>query len=380
MASRFLVGGGNGNWTSTTNWAATSGGSSGASAPVNGDAVTFDTNSGATNITLDTSARACTSLDIQAGYTGTMTMTFGLTVAGTCTLGANMTIAGSGALTISANGTITANGKTWPNALSFTSSGAAYTVADAWIVTGTVSIGNGSANYAFTGGSIRCNGSFTMSGNTSSTLSGSCTWRLGGTGTWSSSGMIVSAAVTIDTSGTVTLSGSFSISSTTFTYAAGTVSAGSATFNLSNSVTITANASGFAIGTISIASSGTKTFNGTDGFSIGTLSCLLAGISISLKSGNTYTITTAIKITGISGNNNSIVAATPSSSAFLIISTSTAAFAYNTITDIDASGGNAVYVYAGTLTRTANVTAGTVIGSGAGGGLMRNKNIQGGVI
>lgn len=46
MATRYWVGG-SGNWdaTSTTNWAATSGGASGASAPTSADDVIFDANS-----------------------------------------------------------------------------------------------------------------------------------------------------------------------------------------------------------------------------------------------------------------------------------------------------------------------------------------------
>lgn len=52
IANRFWVGG-TGTWdsTSTTNWAATSGAASGASAPVAGDNVTFDANSGTGTIT-----------------------------------------------------------------------------------------------------------------------------------------------------------------------------------------------------------------------------------------------------------------------------------------------------------------------------------------
>ena len=46
MADRYWVGG-SGNWdaTSTTNWAATSGGTAGASAPTSADNVIFDANS-----------------------------------------------------------------------------------------------------------------------------------------------------------------------------------------------------------------------------------------------------------------------------------------------------------------------------------------------
>ena len=58
MANRYWVGG-TGTWdnASTTNWSATTGGASGASAPTTADTVFFDTNSG-TAVTVTVAATA----------------------------------------------------------------------------------------------------------------------------------------------------------------------------------------------------------------------------------------------------------------------------------------------------------------------------------
>jgi hypothetical protein len=99
MANRYWVGG-TGTWnnTSTTNWSATSGGASGASAPTSADAVFFDANSGAA-ATVTVAATAVSSSatidksDINLSLSGSPTLcvatgTLTLT-SGTITLGAN---------------------------------------------------------------------------------------------------------------------------------------------------------------------------------------------------------------------------------------------------------------------------------------------------
>jgi hypothetical protein len=118
MADRYWVGG-SGTWnnTSTTNWSATSGGASGASAPTTADNVIFDANSntgtGAFTVTVGTSA-ACGDFTTGGGggaLDGTMTLSVGsnLTVFGSMTLPATNFVV-SGASTI--NFTATTTGKT----------------------------------------------------------------------------------------------------------------------------------------------------------------------------------------------------------------------------------------------------------------------------
>jgi hypothetical protein len=122
-ASRYWVGGGSStNWNATanTNWSATSGGANNASVPTSADIAFFDGlgNSNAVISAITTIG----GLIIASDYTATITHNFDLTVAGSITLGANYTIAGTAALRISAACTFTSNGKTWPNSLQFSTS------------------------------------------------------------------------------------------------------------------------------------------------------------------------------------------------------------------------------------------------------------------
>jgi len=97
MAARFWVTGGTGNWNSTTNWSATTGGASGASVPSTSDTAAFDASSGSGTITLDISPTiqtlTCT------GFTGTLafgTNTISLNSTGTIFTGATtMTVTGT---------------------------------------------------------------------------------------------------------------------------------------------------------------------------------------------------------------------------------------------------------------------------------------------
>jgi hypothetical protein len=120
-ASRYWVGGGSSsNWNATgnTNWSASTGGANNASVPTSADVANFD---GAGNSSSVISATITIGgLIITSAYTATITHDFALTVAGSITLGANYTIAGTAALRISAACTFTSNGKTWPNSLIFT--------------------------------------------------------------------------------------------------------------------------------------------------------------------------------------------------------------------------------------------------------------------
>ena len=125
MANRYWVTGGTGNWNSTTNWSATSGGASGASVPVSTDAALFDASSGAGTATLDISPTiqtlTCT------GFTGTLafgTNTISLNSTGTIFSGATtMTVTGT-PLIIATNSsatsrTITSTAVTEANSISF---------------------------------------------------------------------------------------------------------------------------------------------------------------------------------------------------------------------------------------------------------------------
>ncbi|MCU0653659.1 MAG: hypothetical protein MUD10_05375, partial [Candidatus Pacebacteria bacterium] len=82
--TRYWVAGGNGNWSSTSNWSASSGGASGASIPDSATDVVFNDSSGAGPSTIDNSF-TIGSLAI-SGYTGTITQNASLAItnAGGC--------------------------------------------------------------------------------------------------------------------------------------------------------------------------------------------------------------------------------------------------------------------------------------------------------
>jgi hypothetical protein len=156
MATRYWVGG-TGTWTnvSTTNWAATSGGASGASAPTTTDDVVFDnlsnTGTSAFTVTVSTSA-ICQNLSFGSGATaldGLMTLagTASLTVSGSLTLvSTNLSVTYSGIIVFTATTTgqtITSAGQTL-GGISFTGAGGGWTLQDAFNSTGTITVTRGS--------------------------------------------------------------------------------------------------------------------------------------------------------------------------------------------------------------------------------------------
>lgn len=368
MALRFLVTGGNGNWTSTSNWSLTSGGVSGLPAPVAGDAVTFDSSSGSANITLDTAAQACTSLNITSGYTGTMTFTNTLTTAGTTTLGANMVFAGSAALILNATCTLTSSGKTISVPLTIGSGLATLTLGDNVAVTAAFT------TLATTAQAINAN-TLTLSagmnlGVTTGAVSGTTNFAFNGTGTIQMPSVTTGSFrnnLEINTAGTITMTGQFRYLTGIFKYTAGTFVSTGSTFMLPGAATITANAAGLNFSTFSV-SGGNITINGSSGFTMLKFSMLTTGSTITWQSGNTYSITNSFIATSTSAAPDAFVASTGSSAFNLNYSGSTLALAYLNMTDVNANG-SSLYVYSGTLTRTTNITTGTQIGSGSSGPL-----------
>ena len=140
MAARFWVTGGTGNWNSTTNWSATSGGASGASVPGSADTAALDASSGSGTVTLDISP------DIQTltctGFTGTLafgTNTISLNSTGTIFSGATtMTVTGTPLIILTYSGaaarTVAATAVTEANSISFRTIAGTGT----WAVSGSV--------------------------------------------------------------------------------------------------------------------------------------------------------------------------------------------------------------------------------------------------
>ena len=132
MAARYWVAGGTGNWSSTTNWAATSGGASGASVPGTADTALFNASSGAGTATVDSNVTILTLT--MTGFTGTLafgTNSISLSSTGTVFTGATTcTVTGTPVInvtsTFSTAITVTTAAVTEANSISFNFTGGTY--------------------------------------------------------------------------------------------------------------------------------------------------------------------------------------------------------------------------------------------------------------
>jgi hypothetical protein len=132
MANRYWVSGGSGLWngTDTNNWSATSGGPSGASVPTTADDVFFNGSSGAGAVTISDGNKGAKSINC-TGFTGNLTGSSSISVAGSVTLSAGMTFDYSGTITITSTGTIISAGKSI-TALAVNAPGSTVTLGDAF--------------------------------------------------------------------------------------------------------------------------------------------------------------------------------------------------------------------------------------------------------
>lgn len=302
MAVRYLVAGGTGNWNSTTNWSATSGGASGASFPVAGDDVIFDSGSANANITINV-ASACATLSC-SDYTGTLTFTKTLSTTGNLVFSSGMLTAGAGSLSVGSNTfSITSNGVHLRN---FTGVSPTITLNDDCFVenhsktgaSGTMTI-NGAFNYNVNGNLLTSTNTITT-GTATMILTGNCTWT--GTGR-------LRMNLTFNSSGTISIPNNyiFDGSGYVMTYTAGTITApstiyfnGSRTYDVAGIIwqtiifdisATTTLLSKLDADTITIDTS--TTFDGTAGwecntFNLGTTANI--GRIITLLAGNTYRV------------------------------------------------------------------------------------------
>jgi hypothetical protein len=167
---RYWVGG-SGTWdaTTTTNWATTSGGAGGASAPTSADNVIFDSLSNATlyTVTVGTDA-VCADMTVAGPLTGNVTFSLGATAVINCY--GSFTLAATGVTASTTIGSIinfraTSTGKTiTTNGVSITNSsivfdgvGGEWTLGSAFTYGVTLRVDNGSlitANFNLTGGLV----------------------------------------------------------------------------------------------------------------------------------------------------------------------------------------------------------------------------------
>lgn len=299
-ASRYWVGGGaSANWNATgnTNWGSASGGANNASVPTSVDDVTFDgagTN-GNTNSTISATITIL-SLDIQTGYTATMTHNAVLTIAGDWTYTENYTIAGASSVTISGNSTITSNGVTWPNALTFTVS-STKTLVGNLVIGGTLTISLNNTINKTTNETLSCNGL-----NVTAFLLGTAKIILKG-GTWLSANTRFTNDLDID--GNVTISGTVYKQGGVITYISGTVTTTGSTLSINtntNTVTsITLNTNGITWNNITRTDGYTLTVTLTSNLSIaGTITITSGQLILNKTTSETVTINNGITISGSS--------------------------------------------------------------------------------
>lgn len=200
-----------GNWSSTSMWSASSGGSSGASVPLPQDNVYLNASSGAGTYALDM-PRVCKNLTC-TGFTRTLSFNIGISIYGSITLGSEMTVSANAGISVRGRGSHTivsaGQGIAGTSGFDISAPGGTYTLADAFFVSGNIANGvvqltagtfdsagyNVAATYFSTSGSIP-----------RSLIMGSSTWSLIRTsGFWSVTGtsLTISAA-----SSTIIVSGS----------------------------------------------------------------------------------------------------------------------------------------------------------------------------
>lgn len=163
-------------------------------------------------------------------YVNTLTMSAVLSVNGNVTLVAGMTITGASGLTVSTTATLTSNGKTWPNNLTFSGTSQTYTLADNWTVNGTFSVGNSIVN----GNIINLVGNLSVTA--SMTSRGTTVMNFAGTSTWTGN-VYLRNSITVNGNLTLSSGGVGLRDNVSFTYVSGTFNATTCPFTVNDNVT-----------------------------------------------------------------------------------------------------------------------------------------------
>jgi hypothetical protein len=350
MAANIFTGATDNNWGTATNW-------SQGTVPTTTDTyiTTFDATS--PSCTVNTTARGCNGIDFSA-YVNTITMTNIINVYGDCTLGAGMTIVGTG--DISSDGTAvtytwTSNGKTWPNNVTLHTGPTAWIFADDWTISGDLI----TATIVINSSTLYIGGNFVCGANTGGTTA----IVLNGTGTWT--GGTCRNDLTINTAGTITISGTVGYNTGTLTYTAGIVDTTGSTLFLTNVGTPTLATNGISWNNITMNTGTTVTLtnaldvNGTFTYGSGSSSVTLNG-STATFSGNIKASGTTDSGSTLLGTTNITIDGTGTwshSSLFNAIIT-------NNLT-INTAGTLTIGSKIGYNTGTLTYTAGTVVTSGS---------------
>lgn len=398
-----------GNWNNTATWG-------GDPVPTTSDSVVI--NAGI-SVAINITTAAVLSVTVNAGAAATLTFTtLNLNVAGSITLRSNtvVTAGTTGAIVMTASGTLTTNGATITTPFTCTTASVAVTAGDATATfSGLVTLGNNTA-VVLSGSSANqwiLNGGLTMTlkltngirltlggGTITGSLTAASTIAASGSGFIEVAGNITLAAANgLSTSGpvtytsgtiggtgafvpagTLTLTGSFTVpniilpASITLTLTAPLVISGTLTFLSGATLTM---AGGQTVNVSTISSTNTTTLDrgATGVWTIGTLSfgngftilgaqdqtigtivgmVLSSGI-LNFVSGQTLTITTAFKVTGITGVRFSVRSSVGTSAFTLALGASTTQVTITNFTDVNVTGQVIYDIYGLVLTRTTGV-------------------------
>jgi hypothetical protein len=344
MAVRTIAAGG-GNWNATATWME-------GVVPVAGDNVFAAVTSGQLTVNV---AAACTSIDF-TNYTNTLTMNAILSVGGPVTLVAAMTIAGASVLKLTATGTLTSNGKTWPNGMTCTATSlATHTLIDDWTIGGTLTLTFGylgaGVKDTFNGNNLYIGGGLAVQSTGNAGVNGTTTFILNGTGTWSAgTSSYVSNNLTFNTTGTITISGFVDQRGGTITYIAGTiVAAGGSRLTVSTAAT-TLNTSGMKWNQVRFYGVNI-THTLTSDLNVGTL---LLGISThqTTINGSTINVTGFLLMLGASGGLTKGTTNIKITGGFITSSGMTLRSPLEIAGDVTIVSGNTLRYNTGTLTYT----------------------------
>ena len=379
MVARYWGPGGNGLWSSTTNWSASATGTpTGASVPGTGDTVLFNASSGAGTATLDINATIQTLT--MTGFTGTLafgTNTITVTATGNVFVGAT-TYSVSGTPVINVNNatataaTINPSATTEANAVSFVIQSGSY----ALILSSGGSVKNLTTTSGFTGSLASAGSTYglTIYGNVSlsstTTFSGTAPTVNGyvfaatSAKTVTTNGVTWVGLVTVDgVGGSLQLQDAFTqVATSTFTLTNGTLDLNGKVLTVGNFSSSNANTRAISFGTGSITVSGSNAW----------LTSTVTGLTISATAGTDPTVTFsysgASTCTFASGplseaNSISIVVAPTTTATYQLNLLGTSNFAVRNITfganfSGTWSGANGGFCYGGlTLNSTMTLSA-----------------------
>lgn len=367
MATKYFMSGGvNNNWSADTNWSTTaSAGPNNTTHAVAGDDVILDV--GSPNCTVDAASAAAT-LTCTA-YTNTLTYNQNLALTGNVTYSSLMTVSAdvtTRVLTITptAGATLTAGTKTHPCKLKLAGSSQTHVLADAWICSGVLEANSATTLNGSTISAVGLLMTAAMSGTTVITLTG---------GTWSGTSALKNS---LTLAGNVTTSGNVAYNTGTLTYTSGTITTTGTILTVADLVTFDTGGmtwdsvsytgstktwtlnSLFLATTLSLSSTSALTFAGAFGFTVGTFSAptiSTASKSLTFTQGNTYTVTTALNVSGSASFQWTFVSSSATLlTAFVLQSPATQSVAWVNATRIDSSAGLMIHSLNGVLTNTLN--------------------------